>query len=127
METFDIAALRENLGITWHEYKNGRRPAGYECVLCGRVCQTPSRYVRCYLGVDTVCTDEFADRPENQSGDMGCYPVGPECIKKILKALEPRSSPPSSQSKVTVDGNDWLVVFTEHHRFHVYAMNDIVL
>ncbi len=26
---------------------------------------------------------------------------------------------------VRVDGDDWLAIFTEHHRWHVYAMSDI--
>lgn len=86
--TLDLFALRQTHGFKWKQYKPGRRPAGYECAVCGTVCPNPA-YLGRFIGgsLDTVATDEEADRPENQAGDMGCYPVGPECAKRLKKVL----------------------------------------
>ena len=88
-DTFDFAALRTQLGSDVTFAKNMAKPTGgYPCALCGKECPNPTHLVRFVEGgLSTVATDEYADRPENQPGDMGGYPVGPACARKIRKVI----------------------------------------
>lgn len=95
-DTFDLAALRRALGVRFDDGsgRNTKRrrgqPDAYPCAFCGKACPNPARLVRCSDGtIDVVATDEYADRPENRSGDMGGYPIGLGCLRKIKRALDP--------------------------------------
>lgn len=83
--TFDFRALRKTLGVT---FTSGCTDEGYPCALCGKACPNPTHRVRFIEGgLSTVATGEYADLPENGPGDMGYYPVGPGCMRKIKKTV----------------------------------------
>lgn len=63
-----------------------RRPKDtLPCVICGRaVTSSRARYVHLFFG-DLVVTDEEANLiydEEGDGGDLGHYPVGPDCLRK---------------------------------------------
>ncbi len=53
------------------------------CFICGKAVRTQRYWARFSDGGLAIASDEYADRPENIGGDMGCYPVGPECYRRL--------------------------------------------
>jgi hypothetical protein len=69
--------------------KNSSRVRGedYPCIVCGKACRAKrTRYVYLHLGGTHVVTSAERDAlnadPETAGGDMGSYPIGPDCIKQ---------------------------------------------
>ena len=63
----------------------------WNCQLCGKPLNTTRKttgWVRLPNGDDAWPYDEElpAELLEDIEDDMGCYPVGPECVKKLPKA-----------------------------------------
>jgi hypothetical protein len=61
-----------------------------ECIMCNRAIRGRSKYMihGCNGGVDEICSNEDSDYVEqNDSGDMGYWSVGSECVKKLKAHL----------------------------------------
>jgi len=53
------------------------------CFICGKAVRAQQYWARFSGGGSTIASDDYADRPENIGGDMGCYPIGPECYRRL--------------------------------------------
>jgi len=61
-----------------------------ECIMCNRAIRGRSKYMihGCNGGIDEICSNEDSDYVEqNDSGDMGYWSVGSECVKKLRAEL----------------------------------------
>ena len=61
-----------------------------ECIMCNRAIRGRSKYMihGCNGGIDEICSNEDSDYVEqNDSGDMGYWSVGSECVKKLKTEL----------------------------------------
>ena len=58
------------------------------CVVCGKPVKSPDApAVRVLDGGDRFATEvEAAQDAADPAGDMGCFPVGPDCAQKLRKA-----------------------------------------
>lgn len=57
------------------------------CVLCGKaILRNSSIHARVLDGGARFATEEEAKSVAEYSGDMGWYPVGPECARKLRSA-----------------------------------------
>lgn len=93
VETYEGCRIIDADGLIFGEafqrrtYDNPRKrvPNGHECVFCGR---DTSRKGECQGalvsggGVILVHPDDYDTYP-HQGGDMGWFPIGAECIKRI--------------------------------------------
>lgn len=61
-----------------------------ECIMCNRAIRGQNKFSihACNGGVDEICSNEDNDYVEqNDSGDMGNWSVGSECVKKLRAYL----------------------------------------
>lgn len=61
-----------------------------ECIMCNRAIRGKNKFSihACNGGVDEICSNEDNDYVEqNDSGDMGNWSVGSECVKKLRANL----------------------------------------
>ena len=61
-----------------------------ECIMCNRAIRGQNKFSihACNGGVDEICSNEDNDYVEqNDSGDMGNWSVGSECVKKLRANL----------------------------------------
>ena len=61
-----------------------------ECIMCNRAIRGQNKFSihACNGGVDEICSNEDNDYVEqNDSGDMGNWSVGSECVKKLRAEL----------------------------------------
>lgn len=61
-----------------------------ECIMCNRAIRGQNKFSihACNGGVDEICSNEDNDYVEqNDSGDMGNWSVGSECVKKLRAHL----------------------------------------
>jgi hypothetical protein len=72
----------------WNRINNGRKGGstdGRECIFCGRNASRNGNSDGVYVsggGGLIVHPDDYATYPHN-GGDMGWFPVGAECIKRV--------------------------------------------
>lgn len=57
------------------------------CIVCGRAVNVNSRHweVRVHHGGSHIVSEAEAERLNaegHESSDLGCYPIGPDCLKK---------------------------------------------
>jgi len=60
------------------------------CIMCNRAIRGYSKFAvhACNGGLDAICSNEDSDYVEqNDSGDMGYWSVGSECVKKLRADL----------------------------------------
>lgn len=80
--TFDIGALRTKLGI---RYNDRARGGDTPCGLCGKGCKEDEEQVHLHFvngGMDDII--QYGDNShDNDPGDMGCWPIGADCEKKL--------------------------------------------
>lgn len=62
------------------------KPNESPCIICGKGISGPAPYVHAHNGtLSFIVTEEEAERlnAAGKSGaDMGCWPIGPDCLKK---------------------------------------------
>ncbi len=83
-QVIDFASVREATKV---KFVHGLPGKGYPCALCGKPCPNPTTMVHFTGGaLDLACTEEYS-HPDG--GDMGCYPIGPGCLRKVKKVVSP--------------------------------------
>lgn len=72
----------------WNRINNGRKGGttnGHECIFCGRDASLKGNSFGIWIsegGSAAIHPDDYATYPHN-GGDMGWFPVGAECIKRV--------------------------------------------
>lgn len=79
--------------------KNRDKPmSGYPCIVCGRECRQGAGHYAVWLhgGGGEIVTEAEGNRrdrdvtdPLERTLDMGCYPLGKDCLRKNRQMLEP--------------------------------------
>jgi hypothetical protein len=54
------------------------------CIVCGKSVSNPKHHIRLFWGSTGVTQTEANDiiANEGEGGDLGCYPVGSDCLRK---------------------------------------------
>jgi len=86
-----IEELKKPLVNVGHLLNDPEYPTGHdECIMCNRAIRGQNKFSihACNGGVDEICSNEDNDYVEqNDSGDMGNWSVGSECVKKLRAHL----------------------------------------
>lgn len=89
-ELLEIVSIESLLAPADVHFANQRRCGDYSpCVLCGRPVKIEKYTSRGYTGPDLLVPKKLAHLLDGEfsGGDMGHYPIGSECIKKVRAHL----------------------------------------
>ena len=83
-----IEAEKVNLKpIATHDYWNNRS-VHYPCIICGKPVKSYSYSAHGVDGsIETIIPHDIILPDSMEAGDMGFYPIGSECVKKVRKFL----------------------------------------
>jgi hypothetical protein len=69
-------------------FNSNRKKANTEfqgCIICGKECKKPKYWVWEHLGGGTLVTEEESEnlnKNGRENADVGCWPIGSDCLKK---------------------------------------------
>ena len=92
MRSLDVNEIHDAAAHARNERKQ-HKINGYPCLVCGAPCANDGKAVWVWLheGGATIVDREEGERlnADGDHGDMGAYPIGPNCYRKYKKLLQP--------------------------------------